>query len=191
LNKQFETITEGASQDAKDAYRSNEMIRKDLGPAFKDAEATRRTLSAAGGSRQKQLLLEKLIDFDKQYGTNLFGEVGKMDAFNTFGKPTMGPMGSEIGLEALKKRTGASVLGGIAGYKASGELGGDGHGSGVAGAAIGAAAGQALSSPQMVRTYINMIKKSEGNIAARQAAISIWEYDALSTRTKRRDKEII
>lgn len=157
-------------------YKRLMRVQQDMAPYFNSPEKIFSTLSNAN-NKTRQVLLERLQSFDKEFGTDLVESAKQLQVYKHFGGggsllPTSSGGTTSTSRSLLARAIGGPV-GGLAGYQIGGAIAPDDHearylGAG-AGAAVGATAASALGGPAAIRQAIQLYQSNAAQ-AARAAA---------------------
>lgn len=178
LNKEFERVTGGLSQELKNEYANLSSLQKNLQPYFKDASTTFNTLSGLGKKNRKPLY-ETLERLQKSYGIDLVKPAKELEAFSYYGNPGLDAISSG-GVTSTSRSIPLAIAGGAAGSYAGRETGGT-PGQ-IVGSGLGFLLGGKMASPSVIKALVRggkaveskTINKLPNAKRANQAANSAW-----------------
>lgn len=150
LNDELNRVTGGLSGAHKTAYKQYVNLQKQLQPAFRDTDATWRTLTSLN-NKQKRILLERLDRLSKETGIDLSKEARVLNAVSAFGDPSSMPLSSG-GVTSTSRSIPLAALGAGAGGYIGMRLGG--MPGAIVGASLGGVTGSKFGSPEAVKAYI-------------------------------------
>ena len=164
LNRQFETLTAGKSQQLKDTYSKYMSMQKDVDALMGDSDKTFRTLKTANNPAKK-MIKEKIKNIDKEFGTDLENKVNLMEAYSHLENPSLVPISSGGATSTSRTLTGAGVGGAIGGGL------GSAFGAPGLGATVGSTAGTMAASPAAIKKYMDLLNRYKA-IQSKLPAIS-------------------
>lgn len=162
LNKELNSVTEGASQKLKNQYRAYSELQKQLGNRFKDPTATEKTLSNLYNPSNK-MIKEGLDELKKLSGgqVDVTREAEQMFASKFYANPSMMPV-SGSGVTSTSRSVPLGALGGYIGYKLGGPVG----------AMTGLAAGGYAGSPSAMKNAYIPAAKGTGYLLEKGASLT-------------------
>ncbi len=170
LKQQIANYTKKAGDKAVNEYNMLNEGFSELGDLASEIKSPSKSPDAVYGwlkrARSNPMVRDKLKTLSNLTGVDLEGEAATIKAMETFGKKT--PMEKalepQMSFSSLARRTPLAGAMAAAGFMVARNLGAEIYGSTMTGAATGAL-GYALSSPAMLRRYMQMGEFGAKNIA--------------------------